>query len=227
MDLLLIFAGRLYLRIDSFLFDWGCTHRLFPYWQELFFCAFNKDRLFPFQNLFICTYQLLPFLAVCTFLISIPSFLGRLYFSNINSFLSWPSVLFQYQILPFLRFDGMMPLCNACSAYCPLGRGVLGHEDGKYTAAALTGLPALHWNQVLAVGPSRGDALIWAGMIPASFLLIGPSTTRPCANTSPPRLVVTEVHKRLWCAAFGNGAVRFPTICIYESCFLLWGKRKY
>jgi len=76
----------------------------------------------------------------------------------------------------------MMPLCNACSAYCPLGRGVLSHEDGKYTAAALTGLPALHWNQVLAVGPSRGDVLIWAGMIPASFLLIGPSTTRPCAN---------------------------------------------
>ena len=191
MDLLLIFAGRLYLRIDSFFSDWGCTHRLFPYWQELFFCAFNKDQFFPFQSL-----------SICIFHISVPSFLGfgRLYFSDINSFLSWPSVFLQYQLLPFLAvctspistpsFLGRLYFSNINSflswglmAWCPFVMHVQpvapwaevysATRAGKYTAVALTGLPALRWNQALAVGPSRGDAPIWAGMIPTSFFSLG------------------------------------------------------
>ena len=91
---------------------------------------------------------------------------------HINSFLSWPSVLFQYHLLPFLTvctfpvsspsfFDGMMPLCNTHSACCPLGRDVLGHQDGKYTAASLVGCQR-------CVG-TKPDAPIWTGMIPARF----------------------------------------------------------
>jgi len=91
----------------------------------------------------------------------------------------------------------MMPLCNACSARYPLGRGVLGHEGREVHGRCA------YWAASAALEPSpRGWAITWGRPYlgrddPGQFLLIGPSTTRPCTNTSPPRLVVNEVHKRL------------------------------
>ena len=99
---------------------------------------------------------------------------------HINSFLSWPSVFFQYHLLPFLRLDGMMPLCNVLSACCPLGRGVLGHEDGKYTAAPLLGCQRCAGTKPSWLGHRVGMPLSGLGWSRPYFLLIGPSTTRPC-----------------------------------------------
>jgi len=128
---------------------------------------------------------------------STPSFLGfgRLYFSHINSFLFrvWSSVLLKYQLLPsvlltyqllpsvlltyhFLLFWGLIACCPFVPHVPPATpwAGVYSAKRaGKYTATALIGRPALRWIQAPAAGPSCGDAPTWAGMIPASFPLLG------------------------------------------------------
>ena len=76
----------------------------------------------------------------------------------------------------------MMPLCNTCSARCPLGRGVLGHEGREVHGRCA------YWAASAALEPSpRGWAITWGRPYlgrddPGQFLLIGPSTTRPCTN---------------------------------------------
>ena len=69
--------------------DWGCTHQFFPYWLRLFFCILLKISSFysEFCPSVLLKYQLLPFLGF-----------GRLYFSNINSFLFWGFVVCTSQI---------------------------------------------------------------------------------------------------------------------------------
>jgi len=110
MDLLLLFAGRSYSRIDSFPFRLRLHASALSLLAEIVLLYLVKDQLFPFWVLSVCTsqistpsffgvwpsvllkYQLLPFwgLAVCTSQISTPSFFGV-----------WPSVLLKYQLLPF------------------------------------------------------------------------------------------------------------------------------
>jgi len=91
----------------------------------------------------------------------------------------------------------MLPLYNTCSACYPLGRGVLGQEGREVHDRCA------YWAASVALDPSlRGWAIMWGCPYlgrddPGQFLLIGPGTTRPYTNTSPPRLVMNEVHKRL------------------------------
>ena len=137
-------------------------------------CTFVKDPFLPFWGLFVCTSHT-----------STPSFLGfgRLYFSNINSFLfrAWLSVLLKYQLLPFW---GLIARCPSvphvppatpwAGMYSAKRAGMYSAKGaGKYSATTLIGLPALRWIQAPVVGPECGNAPTWAGMIPASFPLLG------------------------------------------------------
>ena len=139
----------------------------------------SKIHSFLFWGLAVCTSQIsTP--SVCTSYISTPSFC--------TSHISTPS---------FLGFDCMLPLCTTCSAYYPLGWDVLGQEGqevpGHYT----------YWAASVALDPSpRGWARVWGCSYlgrddPGQFPLARPGCTRPYTNTSPPRLVVNKVHKRL------------------------------
>jgi len=169
---------------------------------------------------------------------STPSFLGfgSLYFSNINSFLFWglpvctlpdidsflfgvcPSILRQIStssFLPEIARCSSVPLCHNPIFHLvpPLGRDVLGQEAGY-----LLGCQRRAGSKPLRLGQSMRVLLLEPGWS-RPFSPYWPGCTRPYTNTSPPRLVVNKVHKRLWCVVLGNGAEMSPTTCVYATCF--------
>jgi len=158
------------------LFDWGCTHRFFPYWLRLYVCVFVKDQLFPFWDLSICTFvkdQLLLFwgLTVCTSQISIPSLLGfaRLYFAK-------------YQLLPFWLRLCAAPLylyaiitCSICHSLgpgCTRPRGS-GCIQSSHLLSPLCCVGEKVKNRYPNDWATTNVPHIWAGVIPAVSVLLG------------------------------------------------------
>ena len=201
MDLLLLFAGHLYPRTDSFPFRLRLHASVLSLLAEIVLCVFVKDQLFPLWDLFVCTFvkdQLLPFwgLAVCISQISTSSFLG-VYPSVLRqistpSFVGFARLYFaKYQLLFFwLRLHAApLYLCViiTCSICHSLGLGCTRPRGAEiYPAITLIGPSVLCWRKDEKQVPQWLDHNECASYLgrshPGYFCLIGPECTRPYTN---------------------------------------------